>query len=143
VVFRKSSKQHKGTAVATPCVGSRKSEPVFVNNSTATPSLLVCTGIVQNSPRTDPLVATPCVGKVWGSSPTRTAPLVVHSCVGEAHDSSPSKTNLLATTFGETDIAGKSMNVPLLDVAVQCGVRTRNQKQRGHSGRVSPSPAIL
>jgi hypothetical protein len=116
---------------------------VLADISPASPCPPGCTGPVQHSPSTDPLVATFCVGEVRGSSPTRTAPLVVHSCAIEAHNSSPSRTTTLATTTGDTVVVGNSVNVPLPDVAAQCGVRTRNQKQRDRSGRVSPSPAIL
>jgi len=118
---QKSNKQHKGKAVVV-------SEPVFVDNSPATPFPSICTGIVQNSPKTDTLVATPCAGEVRGSSPSRTAPLVVYPRAGEAHNLSPPRTNSLVTNTGDVDMAGKSVNAPLLDVSVQCGVRTRNQK---------------
>ncbi|KAL9384337.1 hypothetical protein Peur_021347 [Populus x canadensis] len=60
---QKSSRQYKGKAVAV-------SKLVFVDNSPATPSPPACTGIVQNSPRIDTLVATPCAGEVRGSSPS-------------------------------------------------------------------------
>jgi hypothetical protein len=103
---------------------------------------LVCTGAVQTS-RTNPLMATPCAKEVRGFSPYLTEPLVVPPCAGEGHNPSTPRTNSLATNTGEADIAGKSVNAPILDVSIQCGVRTRNQKQRGRSGRVSPSPAKL
>jgi len=133
---RKSSKQRKGKDVAV-------SAPVLADISPASPYPPGCTGPVQHSPSTDPLVETPCVGEVRGSSPTRIVPPVVHSCAVETHNSSPSRTTTLATTIGDTVVVGNSVNVPLPDVAAQCGVRTRNQKQRDRNGRVSPSPAIL
>jgi hypothetical protein len=107
---RKSSKQRKGKAVVV-------STPVLADISPTSPCPPGCTGPIQHSSSTDPLVATPCVGEVRGSSPTRTAPLVVHSCVVEAHNSSPSRTTTLATTTGDTVVVGNSMNVPLPDVA--------------------------
>jgi hypothetical protein len=81
------------------------SEPVFVDNSPATPSPSICTSIVQNSPKTDTLVATPCAGEVRGSSPSRTAPLVVYPRAGEAHNLSPPRTNSLVTNTGDVDMA--------------------------------------
>nr|TKS10937.1 hypothetical protein D5086_0000078420 [Populus alba] len=132
VVSHKSSKQHKGKVVA-------GFEPMLANNSPAPPSLHACTCAVHNSSQTDPLVATSCVGKVQGFSTTPTALLVVHSCDGEAHNSSPTRTNIVATTAGDTVMVSNPVNVPSLDVADQCGVRTCHQKQRDRSGRVSSS----
>ena len=136
VESRKSSKQHKGKVVVV-------SAPELADNSPTTPCPPVCTDTAQRSPRPDPLVATPCVGEDRGSSPTRTAPLAVPPCEGEAHNSSSSRPTILATTTGDTVVVGNSVKVPLLEVATQCGVRTRNQRQRGRSGRASPSPAKL
>jgi hypothetical protein len=136
VESRKSSKHRKGKAVVV-------SAPEPADNSPVSPCPPVCIDIVQHSPRPDPLVATPCVGEVQGSSPTCTPPLAVHSCAGEAHTSSPSRPTILATTTGDTVVVGHSQVVPILDLATQCGVRTRNQRQRGRSGRASPSPAQL
>ena len=133
---RKSSKQHKGKAVA-------GSKPVLANNSPAPSSPLVYIGVVQHPPRPDPLVVTSCVGKVQGPSPTPTTPLIVHSCDGEAHSSSPARTTILENTTGDSVVVDNSVKVPSIDVANQCGVRTRNQKQRSHSGRVSPSPTKI
>ncbi|KAL9363701.1 hypothetical protein Peur_041574 [Populus x canadensis] len=146
VVSRKSSKQQKGKAVADsePRKGKAVvvSAPELADNSPATPCPPVHTDSTQHSPRPDPLVATPCVGEDRGSSPTRIAPLVVAPCEGAAHTSS-SRSTILAPTTGDTVGVGNSVKAPLLEVATQCGVRTRNQRQRGRSGRVSPSPAKL
>jgi hypothetical protein len=136
VESRKSSKQRKGKAVVV-------SAPELADNSPATPCPPVRTDTAQHSPRPDPLVATPCVGEDRGSSPTRTAPLAVPPCEGEAHNSSSSRPTILATTTGDTVVVGNFVKVPLLEVATQCGVRTRNQRQRGRSGRASPSPTKL
>nr|TKS08428.1 hypothetical protein D5086_0000103090 [Populus alba] len=94
---------------------------------------------IQSS-KTDPLVATPCAEEVQGSSPSRTEPLVLPHCAGEGHNPSTPRTNSLATNTGDADIAGKSVNAPILDVSVQSGVRTRNQKQRGRSAKDIVSP---
>nr|TKS10924.1 hypothetical protein D5086_0000078290 [Populus alba] len=96
--------------------------------------------VVVQSSRTDPLVATPCAEEVQGSSPSRTEPLVLPHCAGEGHNPSTPRTNSLATNTGDADIAGKSVNSPILDVSVQSGVRTRNQKQRGRSAKDIVSP---
>jgi hypothetical protein len=50
---------------------------------------------------------------------------------------------LLGVYTGDSVHAGNSESVPLLGVPTKSGVRTRSQKQRGRTGRVSPSPAIL
>jgi hypothetical protein len=50
---------------------------------------------------------------------------------------------LLGAYTGDSVHAGNSESVPLLGVPTKSGVRTRSQKQRGRTGRVSPSPAIL
>nr|TKR90321.1 hypothetical protein D5086_0000234360 [Populus alba] len=126
---RKSSKQRKGKAV----VGS---DPVLDTNSLTPPTPPVCIGTVQHPPRPDSLIANSCVGNALDPPHAPTAPLIAHSCEGEAHNSLP-----LATTTGNTIGVGNSVKVPLIGEADQCGVRTRNQKQRSRSERVSPSPA--
>jgi len=135
VESRKSSKQRKGKVVVI-------SAPEPADNSPATPCPPVCTADVQCSPRPNPLVTTPGAGAVQGSSPPCTPPLAVLSCEGAAHIS-PSRPPFLENTTGDTVVVGNSVAVPVLDLATQCGVRTRNQRQRGRSGRASPSPAQL
>nr|TKS02381.1 hypothetical protein D5086_0000163680 [Populus alba] len=155
VVSRKSSKQQKRKAVD-------DSEPVLT--SPAPPSLHACTGAVQTSSQTDPSVTAPCVGQAQCPSTAPTAPLEVNYCDGAA--SSPTRTNNVATTAGDTVLVSNPVNVPPICIGDvqpppiascdgeahssspsatttgdQCGVRTRNQKQRSQSGREFPSPA--
>ena len=62
-----------------------------------------------------------------------TAPLII-PCEGEDHNTLP-----LAPATRITIGVGNYVNVPPFEVVDQCGVRTRNQKQRSHSERVFPS----
>ena len=167
VVSRKSSKQQKGKAVADsePVLTSPDPPSLLactgaVQTTTVTAS---CVGQVlcPSTTPSAPLEANYCDGAAHNSSPTRAnigattaspvnvppvcigdvqpppiAPLVVHSCDGEAHSSLPP-----ATTTGDIVVVGNSGKVPLKNVADQCGVRTRNQKQRSRSGRNFPPPA--
>lgn len=93
-------------------------------------------------PRTESLVANPCVGEVRSTSPPRPEPLVANPSVGEVSSPSPPKTNCLVANPGDNVMVGNSERVPILEMSVKSGVRTRNQKLRGHSERVSLSPAI-
>jgi len=129
-----------------------------------------CVGQVQNPSTTPtaPMEVNYCDGEAHNSSPTRTntgaatardtvlvsnpvnvppvcigddqpppiAPQIVHSCDGEAHSSLPP-----ATTTGDIVVVSNSVKVPLINEDDQCGVRTRNQKQRSRSGRKFPPPA--
>jgi hypothetical protein len=94
-------------------------EPVFVVNTCETPSPPICAGEVRNT------------------SPSRTELLMANPCAGEVQ-----RTDLLVPHIRDSVPAGNSESVPLLGVPTKSGVRTRSQKQRSHSGRVSPSPAL-
>jgi hypothetical protein len=78
-----------------------------------------------------------CAGEVRHTSPSRTELLVANPCAGEVQ-----RTDLLVAHTGDSVPAGNSESVPLLGVSTKSGVRTRSQKQRSHSGRVSPSLAL-
>ncbi|KAJ7009574.1 hypothetical protein NC653_000308 [Populus alba x Populus x berolinensis] len=116
--------QRPSTAPTAPlevnyCDGAASS-PTRTNNVATTAGDMV---LVSNLVNVPPV----CIGDVQ--------PPPIASCDGEAHSSSPS-----ATTTGDTVVVGNSVKVPLINVADQCGVRTRNQKQRSQSGREFPSP---
>nr|TKS12645.1 hypothetical protein D5086_0000061640 [Populus alba] len=81
-------------------------------------------GRVPHSPPTPPVS--------MGTGPPPTAPLLI-PCEGVDHNTTPAT----GTTIG----VGNLVNVPPVEVANQCGVRTGNQKQRSRSGRVFPSTA--
>lgn len=124
-----------------PCPPTTPTAPLEVNycDGAAHNSSPTRTNIGATTARDTALVSNPvnvppvCIGDV---QPPPIAPLVVHSCDGEAHSSLPP-----ATTTGDIVVVGNSVKVPLINVADQCGVRTRNQKQRSRSGRNFPPPA--
>ena len=99
--------------------------------------------------RTDPLVFPSCDGDVRVISPTSVEPLISHPNAGEAplmlqpnaeEDSNPvpSRNNLLEVNV----MAGNTERALSLDVSDRIGVRSRNQKNRGRSGRGPPSPVL-
>ena len=132
-------------SVTASCVGqvqrpsTTPTAPLEVNYCDGAASPPTRTNIVATTTGDMVLVSNPenvppvCIGDV---QPLPIAPLIVHSCDGEAHSSLPS-----ANTTGDTVVVGNSVKVPLINVAYQCGVRTRYQKQCSHSGREFPSPA--
>nr|TKR97774.1 hypothetical protein D5086_0000209740 [Populus alba] len=153
---RKASKLRKGKEV----VGSGR-----VPHSPPTPPASMSTGQHPPlSPRPNLLSAIPCDGHAQDRPPT--APLKI-PCEGEDHSTTPAlgqnplsvihcdgrpPTAPLITPSEGTDHntapapgiaigAGNLVNVYPVEVADQCGVRTRNQKQRGRGGRVLPSTA--
>lgn len=77
-------------------------------------------------PRTESLVANPCVGEVRSTSPPRPEPLVANPSAGEVLSPSPPRSNCLVANPGNDVMAGNSERVPLLEVSVKSGVRTRN-----------------
>nr|TKS00953.1 hypothetical protein D5086_0000177950 [Populus alba] len=128
---RKSSKR-KGKAV----VGF---DQVLDATSPASPTPPVGKGIDQlptHSPRPDSLLGNSCEVHAQDPPPAPTVPLIVPSCDEVAcNPPLPLATNVYGV--------GNIVKAPFIDmgVAAQCGVRTRNQKQRSRSGRESPSPA--
>ena len=126
------------------CPSTTPTAPLEVNYCDGAASSPTRTNIVATTTRDMVLVSNPenvppvCIGDV---QPLPIAPLIVHSCDGEAHSSSPARTTILENTTGDSVVVDNSVKVPSIDVANQCGVRTRYQKQCSHSGREFPSPA--
>ena len=127
---RKSRKQDKGKAVVA-------FEPGVETNPIPSSSP-VCTGPVQTSSGTNPLVATPCVAGVRASSPPCTESLAQPPCAGNEHRHSTPKTNTFVTTAGDAHMPGPPIPSPVVEVSAQSRVQTRNQKKRGGKDRISP-----
>ena len=114
-------------------------------------SAIPCDELAQDRPPTAPLII-PCEGEDHSTAPAPgqppplpsllcafpcdgrppTAPLII-PCEGTDHITAPASGTIIG--------AGNLVNVYPVEVADQCGVRTRNQKQRSRGGREFPSTA--